>query len=261
VSATSRSDVTSSFTLIKGALIDDTYAVLRQWDFDRSKKQNLDHLRESNFIGARSHTWLRDVAKVINRRFTPSGRDRALTVLAKSECSLEEWKPILLWHVTRDEFLLRDFLQHWLFTAHAEGVFRLRPQHVEPYLWAIRSRGGRTEHRWSDRTTERVAVGLLKIASDFGLLRGTSTREFASYHLPERSFIYILHALRDADISPSAAIASREWRMFLMSPADVERELLRLHQFRRLDYHVAGSLVELSLPARSALEYAEGMVA
>jgi hypothetical protein len=261
VSTTNRSDVVSSFTLIKGAFIDDTYEVLRQWDFGRSKKQNLDHLRESNFIGASSHTWLRDVAKVINRRFSPSARDRALTLLAKGGCSLEEWKPILLWHVTRDEFLLRDFLQSWLFNAYAEGAFRLRSQDVESYLQAIRSRGGRTEHRWSDRTTERVAVGLLKIASDFGLLRGTSKREFASYHLPERSFIYILHALRDTDASPSAAIASPEWRMFLMSPADVERELLRLHQFKKLDYHVAGSLVELSLPAGSALEYAEGMVA
>ena len=48
--------------------------------------------------------------------------------------------------------------------------------------------------------------------------------------------------------------------MFLMRPADVERELLRLHQFRRLDYHVAGSLAELSLPYGSPHEYAEQMV-
>ena len=36
--------------------------------------------------------------------------------------------------------------------------------------------------------------------------------------------------------------------MFLMRPSDVERELLRLHQFRKLHYEVAGSLVQLSLP-------------
>ena len=49
--------------------------------------------------------------------------------------------------------------------------------------------------------------------------------------------------------------------MFLMRPADVERELLRLHQFRKLDYQVAGSLVQLALPCASAREYAERMVA
>ena len=33
------------------------------------QRQNLDRLRDENFIGARSATWLRDVAKVLNRRF------------------------------------------------------------------------------------------------------------------------------------------------------------------------------------------------
>ncbi len=46
-----------------------------------------------------------------------------------------------------------------------------------------------------------------------------------------------------------------------MRTGDVERELLRLHQFRRLDYHPAGSLAELSLPCTSSREYAERMVA
>ena len=45
-----------------------------------------------------------------------------------------------------------------------------------------------------------------------------------------------------------------------LQPADVEQELLRLHQFRKLEYHVAGSLVQLSLPYASSSEYAERMV-
>jgi hypothetical protein len=104
-----------------------------------------------------------------------------------------------------------------------------------------------------------VAAGLLKIAVDFGLLRGSSTREFTSYHLPERSFLYLLHALRDQQQNPGKMITSAEWRLFLMRPADVEHELLRLHQYRKLDYQVAGSLVQLSLPFKSAREYAERM--
>ena len=72
-----RANVVSSFTVVKGALIDETYAVFSAWDFARTKRENLDRLREENFIGASSTTWLRDVAKVLNRRFDPAGRDRA----------------------------------------------------------------------------------------------------------------------------------------------------------------------------------------
>lgn len=65
-------------------MIPETYEVLARWDFDRTKKENLDLLRAENYIGASSSTWLRDVAKVLNRRLDPDARDRSLAVLAQS---------------------------------------------------------------------------------------------------------------------------------------------------------------------------------
>ncbi|MCA9642340.1 MAG: DUF1819 family protein [Myxococcales bacterium] len=256
-----RANVASSFTVVKGALIEPTYAVFAQWDFERSKRENLDRLRRENFIGAGSATWLRDVAKVINRRFDPAGRDRPLVALAKHGFPIHEWKPLLLWHMTRDEFLVRDFLESWLFSTYQAGTYRVRTQDVERYLDGIEKRGALVEHAWSESTRKRVASGLLKMAVSFGLLRGSTVREFASYHLPERSFLYLLHVMRDQRLSPGKVIHSRGWRLFLMQPADVEQELLRLHQFRKLQYQAAGSLIELSLPCGSTLEYAERMVA
>ncbi len=261
MNATSRANVASSFTVVKGALVEETYAVFAAWDFTRSKRANLDRLREENFIGASSATWLRDVAKVINRRFDPAGRDRPLVLLAKAGCAMDEWKPLLLWHMTRDEFLVRDFIEHWLFDAFEAGDLRVRGAHVEAYLAGIAKRGATTEHTWSEQTLRRVAAGLLKIATEFGLLRGTVVREFASYHLPERSFLYLLHALLDEKVSPAKVLTAPDWRLFLMRVSDVEHELLRLHQFRKLEYQVAGSLVQLSLPCTSSREYAERMVA
>lgn len=257
----SRANVASSFTVIKGTMIEETYAVFSAWDFERSKRENLDRLRQENFIGASSATWLRDVAKVLNRRFDPAGRDRPLVELAQHGLPVEEWKPLLLWHMTRDEFLVRDFIETWLFDAYDAGTFRIRSEDVEEYLGGIAKRGATTEHAWSEQTKKRVAAGLLKIAVDFGLLRGSVAKEFVSFHLPEKSFLYLLHAMRDEKRSPSKVIASREWRLFLMRPADVEHELLRLHQYRKLEYHVAGSLVQLDLPCTSSHEYAERMVA
>lgn len=260
--ALERANVVSSFTIVKGAMISETYQVLANWDFDLSKKENLDRLREENYIGAASSTWLRDVAKVLNRRLEPHGRDRPLAILAQGGFPVDEWRPMLLWHITRDEFLLRDFLEFWLYYAFEEGAFRIRPEELHDYLANISDRGGETEHAWTDSTLNRVATGLLKIATDFGLLRGSAVREFASYHLPDRSFLYLLHALTEQEGgSPRRVIDASDWRMFLMRPADVENELLRLHQFRMLDYQVAGSLAQIELPASNPLTFAEELVA
>lgn len=259
MSPTARSSVVSSFTLIKGAMIHETYEVLRAWDFSITKKENLDRLRRENFIGTRSATWLRDVAWVINRRFDPAGRDRALAVLAQRELPIEEWKPILLWHMTRDEFLLRDFLVNWLFPQFEAGVLKLRADELDGFLRGVESRGGVIEHEWADATLRRVNAGLLKAGVDFGLLRGTSVKEFASYHLPDRSFLYVLHAIAERQPSPARLIQDPDWRMYLMASDDVERELLRLHQFKQLAFEAAGTLLQLSLPYRTALEYAEAL--
>jgi hypothetical protein len=257
----SRAQSVSSFTVIKGALLEETYAAFRHWDWGRTTAENLRHLKEANTIGARSENWLRDVAFVLSRRFDPAGRDRALVELAQAGCDREVWRPLVLWHMTRDEFLVRDFLVNWLYPRFVDGAFRLRTGDVMPYLKELAKKEVDKREGWSENTRQRVATGLLKLGVEFGLLRGKAVKEFASYHLPEGSFLYLLHAVSEAEQNPRKLIESAEWRMYLMGADDVEQELLRLHQFRKIEYEAAGSLARLKLPCSSPAEYARRLVA
>lgn len=257
-----RSGVVSSFTIIKGALIPETYEAFRHWDLAADRRGNIQRLKELNVFGAASTTWLRDLGKVLNRRYDPNGRDRPLVRLAQAGMALESWRPLLLWHMTRDEFLVRDFLIRWLAERHADGTFRIGSEDVLPYLECLEKRGLTKDGKaWSRTTRERVASGLLGIAVDVGLLRGAVVREFTSYHLPDESFLYLLHAITDEQPNGALALASDDWRMYLYDPEDVEREILRLHQFRALHFERAGSVVALSLPFESAADYAESLSA
>ena len=258
--AKSRSSVVSSFTIIKGSLIDETYAAFQIWDFSQDKQANLKVLKEQNTIGAKSSNWLRDVSFVLSRRFDPEGRDRALVQLAKNDCDRQVWTPLLLWHMTRDEFLLRDFLIRWMYPLFVDGVHRLSYEGVIPYLQEIEEQG-RTTKPWAERTRREVAQSLLRMCADFGLLGGGKDKEFASYHLPEESFIYLLHAMADVEPNARRIVDAEDWHMFLMDTSDVERELLRLHQFRKVHYEVAGSLAQLKLPHGSSADYARELCA
>jgi hypothetical protein len=258
--AEARSRVISSFTIIKGSLIDETFSVFRDWDFSLSRLENLRRVREENSIGAKSANWARDVGKVLNRRFDPDGRDRVLVDLARAGCERETWKPILLWHITRDEFLLRDFLVNWLHPHFVQGTYRLHTGDVVSYLQTLtKKRDVEWGGKWTESTTGRVASGLLRMATDFGLLTGVLKKEFAPYHLPEPALLYLLHAMVEVEPNAKRVIESEDWRMFLMDASDVERELLRLHQFRKLHYQVAGSLAQLDLPSDSAADFAKGL--
>ena len=170
---------------------------------------------------------------------------------------MEVWLPLVLWHMTRDEFLVRDFLTGWLAEQHAAGTWRLRVVDVEPYLHALHSRAGvEVKEAWSPLTTSRVASGLLRIACDFGLMTGRQAREFVPYHLPDPSFLYLLHVASEDEPNAHRMVHLPDWRMYLMSPSDVQHELFRLHQQGRLRYEVAGSVAELRLPYPTAVAYA-----
>ena len=257
-----RSGIVSSFTIIKGALVAETYEAFRHWDFAEDRAANIARLKEANVFGGKSANWIRDIGFVLNRRFEPNGRDRPLVRMAQNGVDLTVWRPALLWHMTRDEFLVRDFLIHWLEPRFREGTFRIRVDDVYPYLDEIQDRGLTQDGKaWSDQTRKRVGSGLLGIAADIGLLKGSVVREFASHHLSDEAFLYVLHAIADTEPNGADVIQSPEWQMYLYQPADVEQEILRLHQFRRLHYERAGSIVALSLPFESAAEYAESLSA
>ncbi len=255
-----RTNVVSSYTIVKGSLIDETYSIMAAWDFSQSKKQNMDRLRKTNFIEARSDSRLRDVAKIFNCRFDPAARDHALALLAKSGLGLEEWKPLLLWHLAQGEVLFKNFLIHWLFpTCYDSSAYRVQHEDLQTYLLTIGKRAGVAELAWSTTTLHRVATMLIKVATDFGLLKGRAVKEFTSYILPERSFIYLLHFMLEKYESPRKVINAVEWRMFLLCPSDVERELLRLNQIKKLKYEVVDNLPRISLRCKSAREHVEKM--
>jgi hypothetical protein len=236
-------------------MIEETITVLRGWDLGRSRGDNLRAMMETNSIGASSQSWLRDVAKVLHRRFEPGGRDRALVELAQGGVSASIFKPIMLWHMTRDELLVRDFITSWLFREYQRGTQQVRAADARPYLLGL-AEEGRISAGWTRSTLERVANGLVRIAADFDLLEGRLARTFASYSLPDESLLYLLHALSETMPNAYDVVTSDDWKLFLMSASDVERALFRLHQFRRLHYETAGSLAQLSLPCDSALAYA-----
>ena len=245
----------------KGALIEETYTVFRVWDRQQDVKSNLVRIRDENPVGARNAAWLQEITATLSSRFRSEDEVLPLVVLAQGDFPLELWRPCLLWHIGQQDDLFHAFLTRWLYPAHEEGVYRLRTEDVVPFVveqTAGRLAGGKG---LSEYGRVRAARDLLLMATDFGLLRGKVAREFTSHHLPDESLLYVLHALAEQEPSPRRIIESPEWRMYLMAPQDVERELLRLHQFRRVEYQAAGSVVQLKLPCPSLLAYAESLVA
>ena len=248
----------SSFLATKGLFPEATYRALQRWDLAANLEENIRHLRSANTVGGPSLGWLKDFGKVLLRRFGPKGPEPVLVELAQHGCDPSVWKPLLLWHVAQNDPLLLSFITDWLFSEQERGAVRLTTQAAESFL---RHYLADTHQKWSDTNVTASATGLLRTAALFGLISGGRVRQFAPYRLPDESFLYCAHDLMQRVGSTAKMVADPSWRLFLMTRAAVETELLRLHQLHRLHYNRAGSLVELRLPFDTAAEYARRAIA
>ena len=213
-----------------------------------------------------AQTWLRDVAKVLNRRFDPAGRDRAARRSSRRRAAPStSGSPLLLWHMTRDEFLVRDFLADLALRRLRRGrLSASAPRSSTPTSGSIGKRGGvdrarlvRADH------AKRVAAGLLqdrrrlrppaRHASPRSSPR-TTCRSAASSTCCTRCATSELEPRQGSSRRPTGACSSCARPTWSASSSGCTSS-------SKLDYQVAGSLVQLSLPCASALEYAERMVA
>jgi hypothetical protein len=244
----------------KGALLEDTHRVFLEWDIGGSFEENLNRARELNTPAADNQSWLKEVLATISSRWRHEPNLSTLVQFAQ-RASLDIWRPCVLWHIGQVDELYYRFATEWLFDEYEAGAYQLRTADVLPFVEKIAASRAAGKKGLSEYGLKRAGRDLLRMAADFGLLKGSAIREFNSYHLPEESFLYLLHAMHSAYGNARDVVHSPDWRLFLMSTSDVEQELFRLHQFRKLRYEVAGSLVDLTLPCDSAAAFVQGMAA
>lgn len=248
--------VISTFSVTKGGKVAETYELFRGWDLGSGLDENLDRFRAENPILSPTEKWLAEMRRIFHLRFGDIERHRPLIRLARAGMALERWSPILLWHLCLRELLLSDFLESWLYPRKQEGLLRVRADDVRSYLAELGPRG-LLGKEWKESSVSRMASGLPSYAADFGLLRGRAVKEIAPFHMPDEALLYVLHDLAAETPSATRILDDVRWRRFLLSRGELEHELLRLHQHRKLGFEMAGSVVALDLPTRSVDEYVE----
>lgn len=250
-------DTVSQRLLRKGALVEETYILFSNWDFDCTFESNFDQICDGRF---RTQAWGTEVKTTIRRRFRDIEAAAPLIVAAKKGLPLEEWRHCLLLWIGSRERLYHEFAVSWLFPEFESGRYQIGSEDVQPFVRTMWRRVSGDGSPLSEYGVIRTARDLLRMANDFGLLHGDGPqRTFAPLHLSDRCLLYYAHAIAEAEKSTSRVPASNLWRLALLRPGEVIETLLRLHQFRKLHYEVAGSLVQLTLPSASSREYAERM--
>ncbi len=243
----------------KGALVEETYHLLGNWKEDLSFDDNFNLTFQGSF---RSEGWKKEIRTTLHRRFRVLADAQPLITLAKKGYPLPDWKYCLHFWIAVHEILYGTFLQTWLFPEYQSGRLVLRTEDAVHHVLSVWKSINSDSAALSEYGAVRTARDLLRMARDFGILEGDGpAKKFASLQLSDELILYFCHIIAVEEKSSSRVVGSNLWKLLLLDQDQVHTHLLRLHQYRKLDYQVAGSLVELTLPCANAFEYAERMAA
>ncbi|RWP15968.1 MAG: hypothetical protein E5X67_08820 [Mesorhizobium sp.] len=249
--------VWSQRLLRKGPFAAETFALFSQWNFEHGVDRNLARGLGGQF---RTAGWEKEVRATIRARLTDMDAIRPLIQLSKSGMSFHDWRDCYRLWITLTEQPYGSFVMDWLYGERERGRYQVRAEEVRPFVTASWSRAKKVP--LSEYGVVRAARDLLKTATDLGLLTGASTvKTLAHPGLGDSAFVFHLLLIAELEGSASRAIESRYWRAAFMAPSEVHNTLLRLHQYRKVDYQVAGSLIQLSLPYANSLAFAEAVAA
>lgn len=241
--------------LRKGVLIPETYRLFADWDFGLTTEENLARGLEGR---AATQGWDAEVLATVRRRVRDFPRMRSLITLAQRGLPMNDWRDCLRLWVGATEEPFHSFAMGWLFEEKVRGRSTIRSEELVPVVDAAASRRPGKAAPISDYSRIRAARDLLKTATDLGMIEGTGpARAYSGIAMSDDVLVYYVHLIAELEGDVSRVPDSKLWRLAYMTSQDVQLILLHLHQFKRLDYQLAGSLVQITLPAFSADQYAQ----
>jgi len=163
-------------------------------------------------------------------------------------------RPLYYWLTARSEKLIYDFVYEEIHTRLMRQNYHISTK--ETVEW-IRTRLLASQNTWTDGVLNRVAAGLLAALRDFGILKGIRDKRIAPPFIPTATFAYLAFALNHIGFSGTQLLRHPDWKLFLLTPATVERLFMEAHQQALLKFQIVGSVVRVDFPAEDYEEMAD----
>ena len=206
----------------KGALLEETFAILRQLDAGKSIAEIKQQVFVDDLLGKDTNSNRESVWKRIHARYlSDAPRARVLARMAIHAPDAQTARLVLFYEFCRANSLLRDITRACIFPRYAAGFVGVDKALIQQYLDDVT--GAHPEiASWSPQTRAKIVSNSLSILRDFGLLEGVQRKQFARLYVPLPAFVYALYRMvEDGLTTPAALIAAEDWRVFLLAPADV----------------------------------------
>jgi len=208
-----------TIAICKGsALLPETRALLRAWRPGENLYTFTARVQRDDILGKTTAYRARDIVRRVFARRYLRPDDRPARHLKRLLASLGPgpwFSDLCLLYAARADRLVGAITTEFYWPAMEEGRLTILPPAVVAFLREAQ-RQGRMQKPWSAAVRLKVARGLLKALTDFGLLRQVARgrRETLIYHASDTALVYLIHELHAAGLTDAAVMDHADWHLY-----------------------------------------------
>jgi hypothetical protein len=250
----------SSKIIMAPALINDAKVFLTRWNDKLSIEDNIKRAYLDNIFGKASRSYVKHILTAFKERFIfGDEKDLAIRKLVcyNTEASIVD--RILYYHTALADRLLYDFVIEYLYNLKSLGQLHITTNEAETYIRS-QSDKGKTTTKWTNNVCNRVARNILASIRDFHILEGASKKRIAPVYVPIEVFVYVAFLIKKEVASGEKIINHKNWRLFLLDTATVEKLFLESHQQGFLSYESAGNIIRIDFKQNSLMEVVDAII-
>jgi BrxA len=241
-------------------LLADVSLLFSAWDETKSAEENFDVAIRHNLFGKASRKRVADILGVFRQRYLPyDGSDRALRIFVGSSLPSEVTDRVLYYYTALSEPMIYDFVTEYLYDRYFRGERTITVRNAEEFINEAIHRGMMAGSWESAQTRARVARGLMSTLRDLGTLVGaprSHEKALAPARLHVLAFAYIAFHIKRSEPSGERLVNHSHWRLFFLTPRDVESYFAEADAEKLLTYQAAGSIIRIEFPTSDFEEYA-----
>jgi hypothetical protein len=232
-----------------GALLPELFEVCNALSDDvgldllRDQAERSQILRKPTFV-SRKRIW-----RLLRNRYLEPGGDWCLQTLrnaARSGLGSPEFTSLAYLDFALRDRLTFDFITGWIWsrwnehrTNVAQGDYLMFLDQEAQELPEVK--------KWTEGTRKKLARNALSALRDFGLLKGSRTKQIQRPAIAHETVFHLLCILLAEGLEGRAILEAPDWRLFLWSVDDVSHYLGQLAQRRWVRFERAGRTVILQL--------------
>jgi len=249
----------SSTNSSKGALLTES-AIL--FSYLARNNDDLDSARHAVINGdifakktyqTRKHCW-----EVLHSRYfpnqLPSEHLHPIVQIYRGNVSQTVKHGILYFHFATSDLFAYQATVKLLYGMFRRGLSSIGPRSIHEFLDS-QAESHPEIKTWSYQTRRSLVSHYLSAVRDFGLLEGKARKRIHKPMVDQNLLLYIVTILRDCGKGAREILASDDFKLFLLSPEEVEVRLAEAHRNGRIKFRRSGQIVSLELPWETIYNY------